>query len=94
MDSNSLLGHVVTASSARGVIRRTVVADLGRVVVLAHTGSVNQLTDNALAEFSIGFPRDDVIEDFGIDTSVLLKHNVQYEQAEHGQAGPDRQGVG
>jgi hypothetical protein len=90
MNQENLTGHDVTVESARGEIRRTVIADLGTVLVLGSVSDYNLLKTRGLDRFAIGFRRSDVTHDFGIDSSVSLKHNVQYEQAEHGQEGTDR----
>ena len=76
--------------SARGPIRRTVIAESGNVLVLAESERAAEAKMAGITPFSIGFPRADVLTDEGIDALVYLKHNVQYEQAEHGQAGADR----
>lgn len=95
MDVQDLSGHCVTVISARGAIRRTVVADLGDVLVLGSIDDYNSTKVLGIDRFAIGFRRSDIIAvESGIDTSVSIKHNVQYEQAEHDQAGPDCLDVG
>ncbi len=76
--------------TARGPVRRVVAHDLGRVVVPVMEHEYEAAVAEGIGKYSIAFRRDDVV----LDTEVLLKHNVQYEQAEHGQAGPDRSGAG
>jgi hypothetical protein len=90
MTNQSLLSHVVTVSSARGPIRRTVIAEVGDVLVLADPAGAEEAKMAGITPFSIGFKRSDVLAVEGVDNLVLLKHNVQYEQAEHGQAGANR----
>ena len=83
-------GQKVKVNSARGQIVRTVLADLGDIVVIGCDEDVEAVMTNGIGPFSIGFPRCDIV----LDGMVLLKHNDQYEQAEHGHARPDRQGIG
>jgi hypothetical protein len=94
MITQTLLNHVVTVQSARGPIRRTVVAELGDVLILADLESADEAKMAGITPFSIGFPRNDVLIDEGLDSQVLLKHNVQYEPAEHGGESSDHVDVG
>jgi hypothetical protein len=94
MNEQTLVLQIVTVSSARGPIRRTVIAEVEDVVVLAEVNDTNQAKTAGITRFSIGFRRADILSIEGIDKSVCLKHNVQYEQAEHGEAGGHRGDVG
>jgi hypothetical protein len=89
MDTQILLLQLVTVDSARGPIRRTVIAEIGDVIVLADPSRAEEAKMAGITRFSIGFRRSDVISVEGLDKLVLLKHNVQYEPAEHRQARPD-----
>ena len=93
MNKQTIIYQVVTVDSARGPIRRTVIAEIGDVLILAETDSAEQAKTGVITKFSIGFRRSDVLSIDGVDNSVLLKHNVQYEQAEHGPAVGHRQGA-
>jgi hypothetical protein len=90
MTIQNIEGKEVTVVTAFGRLRRIVAFDLGDTVVLATKGQYEAVVSTGIGQFSIAFKKADVL----VDTAVSLKHNVQYEQAEHGQAGPDRQGAG
>jgi hypothetical protein len=94
MTQQTLLNHVVTLSSARGPIRRAIVAEVGDVLVVAELERVAEAKKSGITPFSIGFRRLDVLAVEPLDNSVLLKHNVQYEQAEHGGTSADRRDDG
>ena len=81
MNTQTLLIHIVTIDSARGPIRRTVIAEVGDVLVLAELDGAEQAKIGEITKYSIGFKRSDVLSVDGVDNSVSLKHNVQYEQA-------------
>ena len=89
MKTQLIEGQHVTLSSARGPIRRTIVKLLGDVVVVGDAYDYERAKIGVISPFCIGFPVSDVV----LDVSVSLKHNVQYEQAEHGGAGPDPSGT-
>lgn len=94
MSVQNIAGKQVTVNSARGEIRRTVVADLGDVLVLGTAEDYARSQTEGLDRLAIGFRRSDIINDeIHIDTEVCLKHNIQYEQAEHGQASANRSDV-
>lgn len=91
MDTQLLEGTEVTLRSASGLIRRIVVKDLGDVLAVTSESEYRRAKLAGTEPVFVGFRRSDAID---LDRSVLLKHNVQYEQAEHGEAGPNRQGPG
>jgi hypothetical protein len=68
MDKESLEGHIVTVESARGLITRTVVADLGEVLVLGSYEDYQLAKKDGIGRFSVGFRRSDVRGKNGIDT--------------------------
>ena len=89
MTVQTLLAHLVTVDSARGPIRRTVIAETDAIVVLDEPEGVKQAKTFGITRFSIGFRREDILSVDGIDKTVCLKHNVQYEQAAYRQTRPD-----
>jgi hypothetical protein len=80
MSEQTLEGQVVTVNTLHGPTARVVVFDLGKVVVVATPDSYDRVRKAGLGPFSIGFPREDIV----LDGMAPLKHNIQYEQAEHG----------
>ena len=75
--------------SARGPIRRTIIRLVGDVVAVGSQQDYERAKNGEFGPYLIGFPVSDIIEENGLDSLVLLKHNVQYEQVEHSQAGAD-----
>ena len=94
MRLQTLVGKQVIVSSARGDIARTIVAECDDVVVLAESDAAEIAIAAGVTRYSIGFRRSDILSIIPVDMPVLVKHNIQYEQVEHGQAGPDRSGTG
>ena len=62
MNNKSLSGHQVTLTSARGHIQRTVVADLGDVLVVGTPEEHLRAQSAGIDRFAVGFRRSDVIE--------------------------------
>jgi hypothetical protein len=86
MIQQTLIGHIVTLSSARGPIRRTIIGEVGDVLIVAEPSSEQNVNNAEITRYSIGFNKSDVLAVEGIDNSVSLKHNVHYEQAERATA--------
>jgi hypothetical protein len=62
--------ELVTVASARGPIRRTVIAEIGDVIVLADPSRAEEAKMAGITRFSIGFRRSDVISVEGLDKLV------------------------
>lgn len=91
MSTQLIEGQQVTIMSSRGPIRRTIVKLLENIVIVGSTRDYEEAKMLGISRFSVGFPISDVLNEKQLDDLVLLKHNVQYESTEHGQAGPNRQ---
>lgn len=83
-------GQEVTLKSSRGLIRRTIVKLIGDIIVVGSEADYETAKTGAIPRFSVGFRLCDVVDPNTLDGVVSLKHNVQYEQAEHGEAGGNR----
>ncbi len=97
MHPQIVVGQDLTLNSSAGVIRRIAVQVIGNIVLISRREEYEMAKAEGREPISVGFPLADVLhstETNLVDTSVLLKHNVQYEQAEHGQADPDSIDVG
>jgi hypothetical protein len=80
------VGNEVIVKASTGNVRLILAEDRGDVLLLCGSDEWQAAKREARVPISIGFRRSDLV----LDTAERLKHNIQYEPAEHGQTSADR----
>jgi hypothetical protein len=95
MNIQTLLNKDVTVESKRGLEPCIVVQILGQILVVCTVEEYERAQLEGRQPYTVGVRPSLICEShMPLDTTGLLKHNVHYEQAEHGEAGPDNQRAG